>query len=158
MPNTSPMTDMPCLEPKHCVRRANIVYGVQTLHVGLIQYEPKRYMRGANVVCVAHPSMKVLPTTQIPAGAATLGCIAGKPIDKHGLIGSVELCRMPMHATTTCSHDDDDSPTCTQRPIMPTAHPHLHTTMTQPQPMCLRDNHSQCMPTTQRSRDSNDAT
>ncbi|KAF9236800.1 hypothetical protein BU15DRAFT_76633 [Melanogaster broomeanus] len=80
--------------------------------------EPKRYMRGANVVCVAHPSMKVLPTTQIPAGAATLGHIAGNPIDKHGLIGSVELCCMPMHATTTCSHDDDDSPTCTQCPIM----------------------------------------
>ncbi|KAF9231232.1 hypothetical protein BU15DRAFT_68506 [Melanogaster broomeanus] len=84
--------------------------------------EPKCYMRGANIVCVAHPSMKVLPTTQIPASAATLGHIAGKPIDKHGLIGSVELWHMPMHATTTCSHDDDDSPTCTQHPIMVMIH------------------------------------
>ncbi|KAF9230679.1 hypothetical protein BU15DRAFT_68993 [Melanogaster broomeanus] len=131
---------MPCLEPKHCV------------HVGLIQYAFDNHpsitnnltYQSPNITCsVAHPSMKVLPTTQIPAGATTLGRIAGNPVDKHGLIGSVKLCRMPMHATTTCSHDDDDSPTCTQRPIMPNA--------------CQRRN-AAAIPTTQHSCDSDDAT
>ncbi|KAF9231542.1 hypothetical protein BU15DRAFT_68252 [Melanogaster broomeanus] len=80
--NTSPMTDMPPRELKRCVRGANIVYGAQTLHVEIIQcalsqafddssppcQEPKHCMQGtnvayggvqgANVVCVAHLSMK----------------------------------------------------------------------------------------------------
>ncbi|KAF9231750.1 hypothetical protein BU15DRAFT_68071 [Melanogaster broomeanus] len=47
----------------------------------------------------------------------------------------IKLCHMPIHtihATTTMhSHNDDDSPTCTQRPSMCNSKPHtIHTTTT----------------------------